>query len=205
MVARFGPRFGAESAFIIAVAVVAALLELSWPLVAAAVFVAWAVVAAVEIAVSGAGRSERARSERELESEPSLYTPTAPEPELPVAGEPLFEEQPETTAVAEAPATRLTTRLSEAPPPVPEPPAVGVTPPTPSAFPELRPSASRQWNLWELERRAREVAGRDPVRDEEWSFLLMYLREFADADGMLSADFDPLVRESFSDLLGRER
>ena len=44
---------------------------------------------------------------------------------------------------------------------------------------------------------AREQAG----DNEELSYLLMYLREFASADGLLPADFDVLVRESFGDLL----
>ena len=34
------------------------------------------------------------------------------------------------------------------------------------------------------------------------SFLLMYLREFADADGLLPIDFDGLVRDSFGELVG---
>ena len=58
----------------------------------------------------------------------------------------------------------------------------------------------RVWNLWDLERQARETAGADTARDEERSFLLMYLREFAAADGVLPAEFDPLVRETFADL-----
>ena len=37
--------------------------------------------------------------------------------------------------------------------------------------------------------------------DEERTFLLMYLREFANADGVLPADFDAVVRESFGDVL----
>ena len=60
----------------------------------------------------------------------------------------------------------------------------------------------REWNLWELERVARDAAGADAARDEERSFLLMYLREFADPDGMLSVTFDPLVRETFAEVLG---
>jgi hypothetical protein len=40
------------------------------------------------------------------------------------------------------------------------------------------------------------------VRDEERTFLLMYLREFAGPDGILPADFDSLVRDSFGDLVG---
>ncbi|MGE5689241.1 MAG: hypothetical protein ACM33B_01665, partial [Pseudomonadota bacterium] len=66
---------------------------------------------------------------------------------------------------------------------------------------ELRPAEPREWNLWELERRARDLAGADPARDEEWGYLLMYLREFANPEGTLPRDFDGLVRESFGDLL----
>jgi hypothetical protein len=69
--------------------------------------------------------------------------------------------------------------------------------------PVAAPTAERVmpvWNLWDLERQARENAGADTARDEERSFLLMYLREFAAADGVLPAEFDPLVRETFADL-----
>lgn len=66
---------------------------------------------------------------------------------------------------------------------------------------ELRPAAPREWNVWELERIARLHAGADPGLDEERSFVLMSLREFASPDGVLPADFDGVVRESFGDLL----
>ncbi len=56
--------------------------------------------------------------------------------------------------------------------------------------------------LRELERLARERAGEDPVRDEEWGFLFMHLREFAGPDGTLPVDFDGLVRDAFGDLIG---
>ena len=56
-----------------------------------------------------------------------------------------------------------------------------------------------------LERVAREVAGADAVKDEELSFLLMYLREYAGADGTLPLDFDALVRETFGELLTANR
>ncbi|MGH3048962.1 MAG: hypothetical protein ACRDLK_02310 [Gaiellaceae bacterium] len=48
----------------------------------------------------------------------------------------------------------------------------------------------------------REHAGADPIRDEERTFLLLYLRDFADAAGRLPVDFDSLVRESFGELVG---
>jgi hypothetical protein len=83
-------------------------------------------------------------------------------------------------------------------PPEPEPP--------PRLEPEVvslaaRRTDAREWNIWVLERLARERAGTDSVRDEERTFLLMYLREFANADGVLPADFDAVVRESFGDVL----
>jgi len=61
----------------------------------------------------------------------------------------------------------------------------------------------RRWNLWDLERRARDEAQRDPVRYEEWSYLFVHLRQFATPDGSLPTEFDSLVRESFGDLLER--
>jgi hypothetical protein len=66
---------------------------------------------------------------------------------------------------------------------------------------ELPIRGPREWNLWDLERRAREQSGRDPYRDEERAALFVYLREYATPDGMLPIDFDELVRESFGDLL----
>ncbi|HVM16357.1 MAG TPA: hypothetical protein VM290_02090, partial [Gaiellaceae bacterium] len=87
-----------------------------------------------------------------------------------------------------------------APAPEPEPEPQREPEPAPQVV-ELFPGAPREWNLWELERLARDRAGQDPVADEERSYLLMYLREFASPDGLLPPDFDALVRESFGDLL----
>jgi hypothetical protein len=61
--------------------------------------------------------------------------------------------------------------------------------------------ARREWNVWDLERMVRDRVVADVARDEERSFLLMYLRDFAGADGQLPADFDALVRDSFGDLI----
>jgi hypothetical protein len=47
----------------------------------------------------------------------------------------------------------------------------------------------------------RDKAGGDPAREQEWGYLVVYLREFATPDGVLPAEFDELVRESFGDLL----
>jgi hypothetical protein len=71
-----------------------------------------------------------------------------------------------------------------------------VSPPVP-----VRATAPREWNLWELEAMAREDAGRDELRDEERSLVLLHLRPFASAKGVLPVNFDDLVRESFGELL----
>jgi hypothetical protein len=75
--------------------------------------------------------------------------------------------------------------------PDPQPPAVEEAPPSP---------AQRQWNLWELERRARDYAG-DAARDEEWTALFVHLRQFANTEGQLPEEFDGLVREAFAELI----
>ena len=62
-------------------------------------------------------------------------------------------------------------------------------------------SSPRQWNVWDLERISREHAGGDPIADEERTFLLLYLRDFAGADGLLPVDFDDLVRQSFGSIV----
>lgn len=71
--------------------------------------------------------------------------------------------------------------------------------PRPESVPTERP-LEREWNIWELERLAREQAG-DSARDQEWAALFMHLRQFANADGVLPTQFDGLVRESFSRLI----
>jgi hypothetical protein len=153
-------------------------------------------------------RAEAPIVSRQPEPEP------APEPEVTPGPSP--EPEPE-TAPEEAPAP-------EPPRPVPEQPRIlAVAPPPPEPEPEPEPEPvlvaveperatavvplaprrvePREWNLWELERIVREQSGADVARDEERSFLLMYLREFASPDGLLPADFDSVVRESFGDAL----
>jgi hypothetical protein len=72
---------------------------------------------------------------------------------------------------------------------------------------EFRPRTSepRQWNLWDLERIAREELREHPERRDEWSYLFLHLREFAHADGSLPTEFVGLVRESFAGMLERPR
>jgi hypothetical protein len=101
------------------------------------------------------------------------------------------------------------------PAPEPQPPTPDPTPPTPELRavpraepePDLEPEPSitriplngapREWNVWELERLARD----GEAHDEEVAFLLLELRQFANAHGQLPLSFDPVIRESFGELL----
>jgi hypothetical protein len=56
----------------------------------------------------------------------------------------------------------------------------------------------REWNIWNLERLAREQA----ADNDELGFIVTYLRDYASPEGLLPLNFDSLVRESFGDLLG---
>ena len=121
----------------------------------------------------------------ELEREPDVQPETEPQRE-PEAG----EAAPRPLLV-EAPPARE--------PPPPE------EPPSRPAVVDLPLRGARGWNLWDLERRARERAGIDPAREEEWAALFVHLREYASPDGMLPPEFDELVRESFAELLAAGR
>ena len=144
------------------------------------------------------------------------YEPPVPEPEPepvavvqeepPPVREPETEPQPDQVTgelppiAAAEPEPERPPVLVEVPPLPPERPE-----PAPIAIPttvvELPSRGPREWNLWDLERRARERTGEDPFRDEEWAALFVYLREYASPDGMLPPEFDDLLRESFGDLL----
>jgi len=126
-----------------------------------------------------------------VEPEPATPGPAVTRRPLDLPGLERPEPEPEPVRAAAPPPEEPPTPLPTPPPP-PEPPAYQ-PPPAP------RPPA-REWNLWDLERRARELAG-DALRDEEWTALFVHLREFANADGVLPKEFDDLVRESFAELI----
>jgi hypothetical protein len=157
----------------------------------------------------------------EAPAPPPEGTPAAPaEPEPEPAPEPAQSAPPEPAAApTPEPARTASPPEPEPPPPrpplrpVPTPPPQPVEPPAPQP---ARPAARapgvidmrtrvtaqpRRWNLWDLERRARDEAQRDPIRYEEWSYLFVHLRQFATPDGSLPTEFDELVRESFGELL----
>jgi hypothetical protein len=128
--------------------------------------------------------------ERLLERPLSAAAPQSPPP-APRAAQAEPEAAPRADVAPEpAPAFPPPAPPEEVPPPA--------LPPAPAAPPAIE---RRRWNVFDLELRTRRAAGADPERDEERGLLLLYLREFGDISGDLPEHFDPLVRESFSDLL----
>jgi len=191
-----GPRFLIEAGFIIVVAVVAGIERLGTPWIVTVMAAAWLIVAVVEIGASRRRAKGFPRSPA-TEAEPPPASPP-PRPPLVVRAEPEREPAPEPRP--EPP------RIVAVPPPPPEPepePEPPVVEPEPARVVAFTPvdDGPREWNLWELERAARNHAGSDVVQNEERAYLLMYLRDFAGPDGMLPADFDGLVRDAFADVL----
>jgi hypothetical protein len=195
-----GPRFLIEAGFIIAVAVFAGVQRYSATTIILLVFAAWLLVAAVEVTIALVRRRRTTGDEYVLvAAEPEL----APPPDVEPGPTPEPEPEPESPPAPElAPPTPARRHIAVVPPPA----AVGEPEPAPQPEPEVvsivsRVAVPREWNIWELERIARDQGGDDVGRDEERAYLLMYLREFANADGNLPSDFDAVVRESFGDVL----
>jgi hypothetical protein len=252
-------RFVFEAAFLLLVALGAALMELRPLAIILLMGCAWVIVALIERASSrDAGRvpfdeeseEELLPSGDEPEPEPAVTgahsrwpwrrrrepaeapSPTAalearparshvrriePTEEAEVGIAELEEALAEAKVSAEpeeAPGPVVTKRpldlpgLEQPPVSIPEPRPRGalaraarrvVQPPAQPPEPQPPPPA-REWNIWDLERRAREQAG-NAARDEEWSALFTHLRVFANTDGTLPKEFDGLVRESFGELI----
>jgi hypothetical protein len=146
-------------------------------------------------------------AEPEPEAEPPPVDAAPPVAEEPVAAPqpaaPRPEPEPEPEREPAAPTLTVVPPPAEVAPPQPEPAPARVAEQALDA--EVVPLVQRgpqAWNIWDLERLTRAHAGTDALRDEERSYLLVYLREFASPEGVLPADFDALVRESFGDLVG---
>jgi hypothetical protein len=165
----------------------------------------------VEVEPAVVADVEALEPEPEPEREPEPEPQPEPEPEpavdersaraiLASAPPPLPPETPKPAKAKRKPARRIVVRR-------PQPQRAAPPPPPPAPEPEPEPPVvtgpPREWNLWELQRAAREAP--DEERREEWSALLIHLREFANADGDLPVEFDGLVRESFGALLDGQR
>lgn len=203
-------RYAGETAFLVLVALGLWLAGFEALVIVVVMAVALVLVALLERASSRASGSRVHEAEREepsVEPPPVELEPVGKEVEERVAGEPEPEPLP---AVSERSARAL---LASASPPLPprqkterKSPArrlrVERRPKAPQAVPPPEPepvvtAPPREWNLWELERAVRDTG----ERHEEWSALLIHLREFANADGDLPLEFDGLVRESFGNVV----
>ena len=158
--------------------------------------------------IPAAGTPQPEREPEEQAPEPPVVPEPEPTPE-PVAQaepEPVARPEPEPEPVAAEPAALPPPppELREVPPPPVEPPPPPQQPDGVVAF-VPRANGPRSWNLWDLERIAREREGSDPVRNEERAVLLMQLRQFASADGMLPPGFDGLIHEAFGEFVGQAR
>jgi len=190
-------RFLIEAAFIVLIAAAVAIAHLGKLWIALAVGGAWVLVALVERNVQADnsrlregrlgflfGRSEAETPEvqpveRELPPPVLESEPGEPEPEPMLQSVPDPPPEPESESEAE--------------------PESGVEPQPQVAYLPRADGAPREWNVWELERLAREREGQDPAHEEELAFLLVELRQFANADGHLPVTFDPIVRDAFGD------
>ncbi len=200
-------KAGASIVWIIVPAALAYLLVLAleivlWRRSERPIPAAAAAAPAVEQAAPPAAEHVRVlRTEPEPEPEPE---PERVEPEPVAAVEP--EPEPVPVPVPEPEPVPEPPRLAPVPEPAPQPEPVPVQEPVPAVaqvVPIGATQAPRQWNIWDLEQIAREQAGGDddPIAAEERTFLLLYLRDFAGADGLLPIDFDDLVRQSFGALV----
>jgi hypothetical protein len=212
-----GLRFAGETALLILVALGLGLAGFDPVVIGVVMFVALVLVALLERRSSkGAARAaEGAGREPAPEPPPHVERVEVEPVPVPAAAEPEREtEPPPRPTVSERSARAI---LASAPPPLPPEPAKPAKParrrrlvqrtppPPPPPEPEpVRASAGppREWNLWELQRAVRDAA--DDPRHEEWSALLIHLREFSNADGDLPIEFDGLVRESFGSILEPE-
>jgi hypothetical protein len=191
----FGPRTVVEAAFIVAVPVIALEVGLHiWGIVLSGA-AAYVLVVLVEL---GYWYESRQKPLAAAAAVPEAVVVDEQRVRV-MRAEPVPEPEPVAVAVEAALEPALEPpRLAPEPPPEPEPEP---EPELPPAAAVIRIDGPRQWNVWDLERVAREHSRDDPIADEERTFLLMYLRDFAGPDGLLPVDFDGLVRQSFGGLV----
>lgn len=186
---RPAPRFVLWAALLVGVAAAAGFAGLSPWIIAGLEFGVWVGVAATERTLSGpwttrviAAHYVPVDGGEGLVAEPSLSNgQRTPQAE--------FSVEPDPSPVVEA--------AHEVSPEEPAP--VAPAPPRRSAPPPAPAASGTQWNVWMLDQLVRDKA----PDNEELVYLLVSLRDFADANGLLPAGFDPLVRESFGSLLPR--
>jgi outer membrane biosynthesis protein TonB len=180
-------RFFVWATFLVAVAIATGAAGLAWWLIALVEFAAWAAVTLADRMIGRASLPAAVKREEHVAPEP---TPPEPEPVPVVAPEWPVEPEP----VAASPEPEVV--AAPAPASVEEPPRRRGIRRSPVPAQATLPRDQVRWNVWSLEQLAR-----DHPDAEDLEFLVISLREFAAADGQLPVDFDPLVRESFGELL----
>ena len=198
-------RLAIGAAFIALVALGAAFVGLEPIAFVALIAVAVVLAALVERAYAReAGRARVGRSATAEELSPqenveAVDDEPPPEPVLPSESPAALEP-----AVSERTARAI---LASGPPPVqqrqlPKPEPASDPQPEPGRELEIEPDSNDprpEWNVWELQRLVRERP--DDDRQEEWTAMILSLRDFARVDGTLPSEFDSLVRDSFGTLL----
>lgn len=213
----FGPRTAVEAVFLVAVPIVVLVAGQGPAVIIASAGIAYLLVIVFEMGVWRLGPKKAAApvapaaaadvpdtvrvlpGPAEPAPEPAAAAHPQPDREQAPQPEPQPESEPAAPPVVLAPVPDLPPEPPAAPEPQPEPQPA---PQPETVVPIPISSEPRRWNLWDLERLTRASHGQDELRDEERSFLLMYLRDFAGPDGLLPIDFDGLVRDSFGDLVG---
>jgi hypothetical protein len=175
-------RFIVWAAILIAVAAVTAVAGLAWWLIVGILFAVWLVETGVERMLE----ARSLRTEAVVDKAEPLPDPV-PEPVAP-----LPPPEPVVLTPAVEPVTVTSPRRRRF---LPSPPAAASSQ-TPLPVAPPAPQGERQWSIWALDKVARETP------DAELRYLVLSLQEYADADGLLPLQFDPLVRESFGELLG---
>src|SRR5581483_2774093 len=190
---RPAPRFFfLWTPLLVGVTVAAGVAGLSPWLIAAVELATWVLIALCERSLSGPW-PRPADPARVVEERPAL--PAAAlngdrgESAVSIRAPEVVAEPPATPPPAPAAALEPVPDVPAPPPLLParaQPPATAASPGT-----------ATRWNVWRLE----QVAAERAPQNEELAYLIVYLRDFADAEGLLPAGFDSLVRESFGDLL----
>jgi hypothetical protein len=154
---------------------------------------------------SWAWQDDEPGDEPEPEAEPEAEEEPEDEPEPEDDEEPELErpaEEPERSHLVAVPDPEPDEEPEAEPEPEsePEPEPRHDPDPIPAAEVVALPRSARRWDLWELDRLADEVAADDP-RAEERRAVLYFLRDHAGLDGSIPPELEPVVLETFGDLL----